>query len=54
VFDEAARLAVGKPLMVANKMSKSPSFQKIRKPQSGVLGSVSSTGNTKKSKCTIL
>jgi Ras-related C3 botulinum toxin substrate 1 len=54
VFDEAARLAVGKPLMVANKMSKSPSMSRIRKPQSSNLSSVSSPGTTKKKGCSIL
>jgi len=56
VFDEAARLAVGKPLLVANKISKSPSISRIRtnKPMSSTLSSVSSTGNSKKKACAIL
>jgi len=52
VFDEASRLAVGKPLVVANKLSKSRSTNRIRKPASG---SISSANTSKKNaKCTIL
>jgi len=51
VFDEASRLAVGKPLLVANKMGKSRSQKQIKKS----LSSTSSTDTTAKRRfCSLL
>jgi len=52
VFDEASRLAVGKPLVIANKLTKSRSTNRIKKPMSP--GSRDSVSNKKNAKCSIL
>jgi len=52
VFDEASRLAVGKPLVVANKLTKSRSTNRIKKPMSP--GSRESMSGKKNPKCSIL
>lgn len=54
VFDEASRLAVGKPLLIAHKMGKSRSQKNIkRSPSSG--GGSGQNGNTKrKIACVVL